>query len=291
MAEANRLYRFAVGIFLTIGVSLAFFCAAAPAASKGPLIVPGAFQLSASNGYTFDVIAAPSHAGYPASLYIYAFASGKGVKYVAPATVTETSMQANLGSLGEISVTFQRTNQPTRLRCGGSTIRLYSGQWEGTINFHGEEGYTSVQATGAPENLDFFKELCGSGFIEGDSSEGPRRGAELFVRNPGLGPHLVVIKKKPGAAAAVGAWMTENNNGILIERYANRWMPGGDFRYDRRLRTATVSPPAPFAGSARFDLGKKAGQRWSGDLTVDLPGKSGVPLTGPALRAYLYPAG
>lgn len=67
-------------------------------------------------------------------------------------------------------------------------------------------------------------------------------------------------------------------------------MPGGDFTYDRRLRTATVHPPAPFAGSARFDLGKKAGQRWGGDLTVDLPGRAGVPLTGPALRATLVPS-
>ena len=66
-------------------------------------------------------------------------------------------------------------------------------------------------------------------------------------------------------------------------------MPGADFTYDRHLRTATVSPPAPFAGSAHFDLGKKAGRRWSGDLTVDLPGRTATPLTGPTLRATLSP--
>lgn len=85
--------------------------------------------------------------------------------------------------------------------------------------------------------------------------------------------------------------MSEYSSGISIQRFTSQWVPGVAFRYDRRLRTATVRPPAPFAGSAKFDLGKKAGQRWSGDLTVDMPGRAGVPLTGPALRATLSPSG
>jgi hypothetical protein len=47
---------------------------------------------------------------------------------------------------------------------------------------------------------------------------------------------------------------------------------------------------APFAGSARFDLEAKAGRRWSGDLTVDMPGRADVSLTGPPLRASLSPS-
>lgn len=68
-------------------------------------------------------------------------------------------------------------------------------------------------------------------------------------------------------------------------------VPAAAFRYERRLRTAAVGPPAPFAGSAKFDLGKKADQRWSRDLTVDMPARTGVPLTGRALRATLSPSG
>lgn len=260
------------------------------AASKGVLPAPGAFRLSASNGYTFSVVAVPARAGHRASLFIFVDAKGRGAVYVAPATVTETSMQANLGALGEISLSFQRSNQPASFACGKRTIRFDSGQYEGKIDFHGEEGYTSVEATTAPGNLDYLSELCSGSFIE-SSSPGHRRGAELFVRNPALGPQLSVRKRRPGAAAEIVAWMTEYSNGILIERFANLRMPGRDFRYDRRrLRTATVRPPAPFAGSAHFDLGKKAGQRWSGNLTVDLPGRTAVPLTGPTLRATLIPS-
>jgi hypothetical protein len=66
-------------------------------------------------------------------------------------------------------------------------------------------------------------------------------------------------------------------------------MPGRDFSYDSRLRLALVTPPGPFSGTARFDGAAKGGQRWSGDLSVDMPGRSDVPLTGPLLRASLSP--
>ncbi|HET7445019.1 MAG TPA: hypothetical protein VFJ57_10210 [Solirubrobacterales bacterium] len=255
-----------------------------------PLPVPGAFRLPASNGYTLYVAGVPPHAKRPGKVLIFVYAKGKRVTYSAPATVTEASIQSDLGELGEISVTFQRSNRAAIFSCGKRKISFDSGEYEGRIEFHGEEGYTSVEATTAPGNFDFW----GAGFCEGswESGGSPEhaRGAELFVRNPGLGPELSVRKSRPGAAVLILAWDSEFTNGILIEREIGLWMPGSDFTFDRRLRTATVRPPAPFAGSAQFDLTKKAGQRWSGDLMVDLPGRMGVPLTGPLLRATLVPS-
>jgi hypothetical protein len=299
MAEFGGLHRslFPIGVFL----ALVFAQVLTPVPAVGstsrppqvtqraPLPVPGAFRLSASNGFTLYVVGAPPHASQPGHLLIFASASGRGVFYLVPAVVTESSMQASLGELGEISVNFQRSNQATSARCGARTIRFDSGRYEGTIVFHGEEGYTNVEATSVPGNIDYFlSEICGERFVGGQPSS-RSRGAELFVRNPGLGPELRVIKSRPGAAALITAWTREYNSGISIERFATQRMPSLDFRYDHRLRTAIVRPPAPFAGSARFDLGKKAGQRWGGDLTVDLPGKAGVPLTGTRLRAALLP--
>jgi len=254
-----------------------------------PLPIPGAFRLPASNGYTLSVVAAPPRAGSSGSLLIFASAKGKGAFYKAPATLTETSMQADLGELGEISVSFHRTGEPTSASCGKETIAFDSGEYEGKIDFHGEEGYTSLEASAAPGNIDYFlSAVCGT--IVSTGPPGRARGAALFVRNPALGPQLSVRESRPGAAAQIAAWTSEYSNGIRSERFVRLRMPGEDFSYDRRLRTATVSPPVPFAGSARFDLGKKAGRRWSGDLTVDLPGRAGVPLTGPALRATLGPS-
>jgi hypothetical protein len=250
--------------------------------------VPGAFRLTASNGYTLYVVGIPSWGDSSGVLLIYAFAKGRGVSYKLPAAVTETSIQADLGELGEISVTFHRSNRAAKVPCGENVIRFDSGNYEGTIDFHGEEGYAAVEATTAPGNIDFWAaELCDVFFSGGERPQG----AALHVRNPALGPEMTVRKRRPGAAAQIAARISEYSNGISIERFTTSMMPGGDFTYDRRLRTATVRPPVPFAGSARFDLNKKAGQRWSGNLTVDLPGKSDVPLTGPLLRATLVPSG
>lgn len=256
------------------------------AASKRALLVPGAFRLPASNGYTLYVLAAQPREGRPGKVLIFVTAKGREVIYSAPATVTETSIQADLGELGQISVAFQRTGKPTDVSCGKTTVSLDSGDYEGTIDFRGEEGYTSVEATMAPG---LFTGFCSGGFLAG----GPGRyhgGAELYVRNPALGPELSVRKSRPTAAAQISASTSEYRNEILIERFASLRIPTADFTYDRRLRTATLRPPAPFSGSARFDLDKKAGRRWSGDLSVDLPGSSGVPLTGPTLRASLVPS-
>jgi hypothetical protein len=260
--------------------------AASPAASSKPLPVPGAFRLSGSNGYVIYVLAVPPRAGRSGRAFIFTSAKDKGARYSAPAMVTETEIQADLGGLGEISVNFHRTNQAAVAPCGKRTIRFDSGSYEGKIDFEGEEGYTSVEATSAPG---IFPWPCGVSIVESGRSERVR-GAVLYLRNPALGPELSVRKSRPGAAAEIAASTSEYSNGISIERFASLRMPSADFVYDRRLRTATVRPPAPFTGSAKFDLGKKAGRRWSGDLSVDLPGQSGVPLIGPTLRATLVPS-
>jgi hypothetical protein len=301
MAEAHGARQTLTRRTLRLGACLVLLCAVALAASparasapaqssaapKGPLPAPQAFRLQASNGYTLLVVDEPSPSGNRWPLFIVAYTKDGGVVYEAPATVTETSMQADLGDLGEISVSFQRSNRATSVRCLGKKIYFDSGNYVGTIVFHGEERYTSVEATTAPGDVDYLLGgICGHGF---GGSSGRRSNAVLSVRNPGLGPQLRVRKSRPGAAALITASLSEHSNGISIKRVTGLRMPGDDFTYDRRLRTATVQPPTPFAGSARFDLGKKAGRRWYGDLKVDMPGRADVPLTGPLLRATLAP--
>ena len=291
--------RVAVGMLASVALlcagALAPGVAAARAASPSSppaatsLLVPDAFRLHATNGYTLYVVGEPSPGGGPGAVRLIVYAKGREVTYQAPATVTETSISANLGALGEISVVFQRSGQAASAPCGKRSIRFDSGSWVGTIVFHGENDYASAEAASAPGNIDWFRSVsCGLSFSSGSS--GPRKGAELFVRNPGLGPQLSVHKRRPGGAALITARLSEYSDEISIERVTSAVIPGRDFAYDRRLRTATVTPPAPFSGAARFDLGRKAGRRWSGDLTVEMPGRADVPLTGPLLRATLSPS-
>lgn len=293
---ATRLSTLAVVGVLLAALALGPAAVAAPtrdrAAAPKSLFVPGAFRLEGSNGYTLYMVGMPAYGKRSGGLLIYASAKGRYVKYQAPAVVTDESIEADLGELGKVSVVFRRSGKPISAVCGDREIRFDSGSYEGTISFHGEEGYTSVEATTVPGDVKFALAPCGEGdwFSEGWAGRPP--GAELYVRNPALGQGLSVRKRRPDAAATIVAWMREYTSGrISIERYAASRISASAFTYDRPLRTATVSPPAPFAGSARFDRGKKAGQRWSGDLTVDLPGRSAIPLTGASLRAYLTPYG
>lgn len=265
-------------------VPLAF----AETASSQPPFVPGSFELQGSNGYSIYVVAIPASGGRGSAVGIWALGHRMGVSYSAPATVTETSIQANLGELGEISVTFHRSDEPTTTdpKCG-RTVSIESGSFEGRIDFHGEEGYTEAQAISVPASIDFLLDGACGGFVTSGGGNPFSPGAELYIRNPALGPRLSVVKARPSAAARFHVSDSGYHNGISIERFATLVLPPESFKYSSRLQTATIRPPAPFSGTAHFDRHKSANRRWSGDLTIDMPGHADLPLTGRQLRASL----
>ncbi len=119
--------------------------------------VPSGFRLKATNGYSLIALGVPAHEGHPAFVALVVRKSHQEVFYSVPATVTETSIQASLGELGEIAVTFHPSGQPrtTRPQCGGKPVSFDSGSYEGTIDFHGEQGYTEVESTVVPGDVSF----------------------------------------------------------------------------------------------------------------------------------------
>ena len=257
-------------------------------AAQAP-VVPPSFQLQGTNGYTIVVLAGRPWSGRPGSVQIVTRKENMGVSYSAPATVTETSIAVDLGALGAISVSFHPSGQSTTSKCAGRKIEVAGGNYEGTIAFHGEEGYTEVEATSVTADIrPFLVAACNFTTVTGGSPNS--RGAELFVRNPGLGPRFSVAKSGPAAPAHFSVEVPEYNGGISIHRFASFSMPAGSFAYSPNLQTATVHPQAPFSGAARFDRRKRANRRWSGDLTIDMPGLSNAALTGRQLRAGLVHA-
>jgi hypothetical protein len=255
--------------------------------SESPF-TPYGFELQGSNGYTIFVFGIPAFRGRGATVEISVQRGRAHVTYLAPATVTETSIQANLGELGEISASFHPNGQTKtfHLQCSKQSFSFESGSYEGKIDFHGEEGYTEIETTSAPSAISLFS-ICFTVSRSGGGRTWP--GAELYLRTPGLGPAFGVVKHRPSATAHFYVSVAEYRSGISIKRFTTLRMPAGSFLYSHGLRKAMVHPPAPFSGSASYDRHRRANRRWQGDLAVDLPGKSDVPLTGRQFRAYLLP--
>jgi hypothetical protein len=281
-----------VGLLL-LGILFGILGAAAGRAdAKRPPYPPG-FTIEASNGYSAFVFGVPAHKGNSPTIVILVTGKRDGVFYSAPATVTEKSVQASLGALGEIAVTFHPSGQARAERsdCGGKPFPFDSGYYEGTIVLHGEEGFTDIEATRAPGDLGFLLNIVCPG-ISGESGGPFMPGAELNIgaNRSDLGPHLRVVKNRPNARAHYEVGVSEMSDGVSIERFAGLITPAGSFDYDPKVQTASVHPPAPFSGSAQFHHDAEPRNRWTGNLTVDLPGRAGVKLTGGGLQAKLVHA-
>jgi hypothetical protein len=99
----------------------------------------------------------------------------------------------------------------------------------------------------------------------------------------------------------VSAEVEENRGEMEIHRAVGTWASADALHYDRHLRTATIRPPDPFSGHASFRFSARSKTTsactttgtaasagcWTGNLTVDLPGRPDVPLTGPGFYALL----
>lgn len=256
---------------------------------------PSGFELRGSNGYSATVWAFPAaRHSRPGVVLVYVRGRSSAVNYFAPATVTETAIRARLGDLGEIDVDFKPSGRRRRERsvCGGKPIAFDSGSYVGTIDFTGEQGYTEIHATEAKGDLQFALDiLCPGG--GGSTGSGPGLpGAELSVVHhlSGVGASLTVEKNTPAARSTFEASVAEERDGVGIERFVGIRAPSTAFEFDSQLRVAVVEPPPPFFGRATFHRNARPANRWSGHLSVDFPGRSGVSITAGAPSAKLVHA-
>lgn len=245
------------------------------------------FELKASNGYRFVAVAGTPEAEGRLSIVL---ARGRHtiVIYSSSATVSSTTINADFGKLGRISVTRVPIGRMKMVHWGckpGSMKRVEAERYEGTIEFHGEEGFAEVSATSAPL---VYPRVCVRA-VGGTPDKGPP-GAHLDVEKrlpEGYRLGFDAVQGRAGAGTAVSVEAEEHRGEMEIFRSTWIWASTSALRYDRRLRNATVRPPAPFAGHGSFHTNASGASRWTGNLTVDLPGRSNVPLTGPGFWARL----
>jgi len=265
---------------------MAAVLAPSTAAGAAP-ITPNGFRLEASNGYRLSAL---SYDGDPKgdsdALLLFLGGKDSSVLYAARkgVEVTETTVSADLGSIGAVDVHFVPSGPPKEeVICGSDPIGFQPGFYEGRVDIEGEEGFTEVHATRAPGDLRFALRLV---FCSGDFSEGVyggSPGARLSVSRAWSKSslHFVARKNSPTRPARFSASIDERDGDLAISRGVESTAGPGAFEFDVPEQRAVLDPPPPFEGTARFrgSAGRGPG-RLRGSLSVDFPGHSNVSLVG-----------
>lgn len=269
-------------------------CSASAASAEGEADTGGfgAFHLKGTNGYSILVIGISKPHFKHGEVIVWAARRHASVLYLASARVTGSAIEADLGAAGELAVEFQPEGVPERVHAScaeGGEIAFQPGSWVGKIEIAGEEGFTTVERTRAKAIASPFIE-AGCGVAAGGEGAGHGySGARLVARAAGVHRSRFVQanQNRPGGPLRIEADLEERRGDLIVDRTIEDSYPGGGLRFEAKLRTATLVPPSPFSGSATFHRNAKPANRWTGDLTLDFPGRADVPMAGHAFKATL----
>lgn len=285
---------------LLIGVLALALVPIVPAASADEPLgkgFEGAFELQGTHGYRIEGWIGSLGKGTAGLLALIVSHRGGDALYSVRGEVTAEHAHFNLGSLGRVDVEVKPTGgtETVQSECGGKPQTINGAEYVGTIEFRGEGGYTSAQATGAPLEFQPLLDLLCPGYTAGITSGEGLPGVRIKVKHAG-GPTMELDQNHRGAPIFYGAHTAEVHGGIRISRSVSGHLGSGALRYEPSLGSASFSAGAPFSGTATY-AGTKAPRRarpgkgaWRGDLTVDFPGAPGVRLAGPGFSASIVHA-
>jgi hypothetical protein len=289
-------------LFGILGVALMLSALVASPTSAWGEGVPE-FRLPADNGYAivvggrgptaFLIAIRPSRPPRP---------TGASSTYIAHGTVSSTAIKARFGSLGRVDVGFRPSGKVTRSkpirRCQGAnrTITSY-GVFVGEVRFRGEGGYTEVnvhrvkgKVVSRPSlRCQIAAVLAGHGGDRGEGAKRKEAKTTSLVAEMRSGVTATAFKAtttRAGTTRFVAA--TERTEGKLgLYRVAFTKASPLTFAFDSALSFGSVTPPAPFSGTASLQRNVDGTKSWTGPLAVSFPGEPDVPLTGPEFKAQL----
>ena len=223
--------------------------------------------------------------------------------YLVPATkpALDGEIEARFPRRGRVSVRFHPSGPPHRFppfglpECNGGGEVKQRGTFRGTIRFRGERDFTRVATTSAPGFVfRSIREVCKDTSPNDGSSSEPTYSVSALTGAQGRFVTFTALRPGPGSEIDDGATFFgssfERRRGMKVVRVAVAQAEDETFAISGppgRPTAASVAPPAPFHGTAEFD-GTVAGQAlWEGTLTVDLPGATGLPLTGAPFSSRL----
>jgi len=236
-------------------------------------------------GFTVNVIAEDNDGDQTA--YLLISRGGLLAEYVVPATITDDSLTATFGSLGELN--FHFAPKKGKRKCRGELT------FSGSFTFTGENGFIHVDADQA-EGSTLGGAYAGctrpyEGIGLRQALDGVHLKAIAGSRTHGASRRVAVNewRRRDGSRSAeVSAFLVGEAEGMREARGAIVRAGPAAFRRDLKAGTATLKPPGPFSGWARLVPGPGGKGTWEGSLTVPVLGGEPIELTGPDFRARLF---
>ena len=229
------------------------------------------------------------------------------IEYSTKGRVSSRRIEADFGALGRIDVRLHLvrfgSDPPRTGRCKGRGPLYGAGTYRGTIEFSHQGGVPKVSTKLGRVHFErLFRQVCKRRrpkFKPGLYPKLKRKTEEgiLTVRGKGEGrtvrlwATIFALRRSPAySGGTCGATVYERREGVRITRRTGGFFYHNSFVMSRRGKkpeTVEVVPPKPFAGRALYSRSPGFAPSWTGDLSVDLPGVEGIPLTGPGFSAVL----
>jgi hypothetical protein len=292
--------------------------AAATKTYKQPASVTTELDGSGTNGFQFFlfltdsgfvVFSTSKDVGEAADTSVNYFEASRHHRSVA----ADGRLDLKIGKLGHfrghLVATSTKTQKPSRL-CDGGPTTTEKGYFVGSFEFHGERGYTTIDAHRLSGSLTHIgaqtcklpKEPEGRRSSRQEKVEEKREEGEFRLLASDSKAHTLFQASREEAPPEFSLMPTSYEvsvngskvGGLSVSYNASIFDFGPDaaetFRVPNLaepLNEAIVEPQAPFSGAATFHLDTPKTASWTGDLAVELPGLGTVPLTGQAISAGL----
>jgi hypothetical protein len=254
-------------------------------------------QLRASKGY---VISLSGGDGF-ASLAVQGHHAV--VQYFAKGAASKGRIKARFGSLDRVALRFHprgkaHVRKEPEDGCRGGDSLIQPGVFVGKLDFEGEQGYTEIHASRIKGTVTHTRrQVC--------KNSGGEEGEEGFPSSLGLtflnatddesgssfNAFKIESKSKPGrSATSFSATVVESPPGFSVSRSIQVTAEDSSafsvVTSHGHVDEATVTPPAPFSGSATYRRAvAKKSETWAGTLAGNFPGLGTVSLAGPTFCA------
>jgi hypothetical protein len=261
-------------------------------ATESSLPPGGVFLLDGTNGYKLGVIFG-AHGGKGA-MELIAAKSDATAYYRAEGEVTGDRINVDLGPLGRFDLERRPTGKTETIHGCGRSEEEPGYEFVGTIEFHGEEGFTEVTATRALMNWRALSSAECHFSGEGEEFGEGISGVRIKVRKK-QGPTLQLNRNR-GDKVFYRAEIDQREGAVDVSRSVGGQLGAGALSFTPSLGSATFTGTGRFEGKATYveavpPRGTHPGQgAWRGDLTVDFPGAADVPLAGPGFTAGIIHA-